>query len=122
MEQITVKQAYFYTVSFILLMMMLYSLNGLVWQVIGIVAPPPLILGQWDYEDAKRQLLWEKYGVMENATVSPQEVLAFVKEQKEKNRQFQIYSWYQGAAKNVISLAVCFPAFWYHWKVARRLE
>jgi len=45
MEQITVKQAYFYTVSFILLMMMLYSLNGLVWQVIGIVAPPPLILG-----------------------------------------------------------------------------
>jgi len=70
MEQITVKQAYFYTVSFILLMMMLYSLNGLVWQVIGIVAPPPLILGQWDYEDAKGQLLWEKYGVTENTTVS----------------------------------------------------
>jgi len=62
MEQITVKQAYFYTVSFILLMMMLYSLNGLVWQVIGIVAPPPLILGQWDYEDAKGQLLWENTG------------------------------------------------------------
>jgi len=59
MEQITVKQAYFYTVSFILLMMMLYSLNGLVWQVIGIVAPPPLILGQWDYEDAKGQLLFD---------------------------------------------------------------
>jgi len=102
MEQITVKQAYFYTVSFILLMMMLYSLNGLVWQVIGIVAPPPLILGQWDYEDAKGQLLWEKYGVTENTTVAPQEVQAFVKEQREKNRQFQIYSWYQGAARNMI--------------------
>lgn len=122
MEQITVKQAYFYTVSFILLMMMLYSLNGLVWQVIGIVAPPPLILGQWDYEDAKGQLLWEKYGVTENTTVAPQEVQAFVKEKKEKERQFQIYSWYQGAAKNAISLAVYFPVFLYHWKVARTLE
>ena len=92
------------------------------WQVIGIVAPPPLILGQWDYEDAKGQLLWEKYGVTENTTVAPQEVQAFVKEQREKNRQFQIYSWYQGAARNMISLVVCFPVFWYHWKVARRLE
>jgi len=118
----TVKQAYFYAVSFILLMMMLYSLNSLVWQVIGIVAPPPLIMGQWNYEDTKRQLLWEKYGTTENVTVTPEEIQAFVKEKKEKERQFRVYSLYQGAAKNAISLAVYFPVFLYHWKVVRTLE
>jgi len=111
MEQITVKQAYFYTVSFILLMMMLYSLNGLVWQVIWHSGTSTSYSGAVDYEDAKGQLLWEKYGVTENTTVAPQEVQAFVKEQREKNRQFQIYSWYQGAARNMISLVVCFPCF-----------
>jgi len=102
-------------------MMMLYSLNGLVWQVIGIVAPPPLILGSGTMKMLKGNYFGKNTGNGEHnsgTTRGP----SFVKEQREKNRQFQIYSWYQGAARNMISLVVCFPVFWYHWKVARRLE
>ena len=118
----TVKQAYFYAVSFILLMMMLYSLNSLVWQVISIVAPPPLTVGQWNYEDAKRQLLWEKYGTTENVTVTPEEVQAFIEQKERESQQSTLYYNWQVVAKNALYLAVIVPLYWYHWKVARTLE
>jgi len=40
--------------------------------------------GTWNYEDAKRQLLWEKYGTTENVTVTPEEVQTFIDQKKGK--------------------------------------
>jgi len=61
----------------------------------GIVAPPPLILGQWDYEDAKGNYFGKNTGNGEHnsgTTRGP----SFRKGAEGENRQFQIYSWYQG--------------------------
>jgi len=74
------------------------------------------------YEDAKRQLLWEKYGTTENVTVTPEEVQTFIDQKEKESQRLTLYYNWQVVVKNALYLAVIAPLYWYHWKVARTLE
>jgi len=74
MQNWTAKKVYFYAVSLVLLLLILFNVGSLLWQLIQITILPPLPSGTWNYEDAKRQLLWEKYGTTENVTVTPEQL------------------------------------------------
>jgi len=122
MQNWTAKKVYFYGVSLVLLLLILFNVGSLLWQVVQITVLPPLPSGTWNYEDAKRQLLWEKYGTTENVTVTPEEVQGFIEQKERESQQSTLYYNWQVVAKNALYLAVIVPLYWYHWKVARTLE
>jgi len=39
-----------------------------------------------------------------------------------ESRKANTYFSWRMMGENMVYLAVCFPVFWYHWKVARSLE
>ena len=122
MQNWTAKKVYFYGVSLVLLLLILFNVSSLLWQLVQITVLPPLPSGTWNYEDAKRQLLWEKYGTTEDVTVTPEEVQAFIEQKERESQQSTLYYNWQVVAKNALYLAVIVPLYWYHWKVARTLE
>ena len=122
MQNWTAKKVYFYGVSLVLLLLILFNVGSLLWQVVQITVLPPLPSGTWNYEDAKRQLLWEKYGTTENVTVTPEEVQGFIEQKERESQQSTLYYNWQVVAKNALYLAVIVPLYWSHWKVARTLE
>ena len=122
MQNWTAKKVYFYGVSLVLLLLILFNVGSLLWQLVQITVLPPLPSGTWNYEDAKRQLLWEKYGTTEDVTVTPEEVQAFIEQKERESQQSTLYYNWQVVAKNALYLAVIVPLYWYHWKVARTLE
>jgi len=122
MQNWTAKKVYFYAVSLVLLLLIIFNVGSLLWQLIQITILPPLPSRMWNYEDAKRQLLWEKYGTTENVTVTPEEVQAFIEQKEKENQRSTLYYNWQVVVKNALYLAVIAPLYWYHWKVARTLE
>jgi hypothetical protein len=84
MHDLTVKKVYFYALSFILLVIMLYSMGEIVWSLSEIIIQPPVL----DIESRKSNMY---------------------------------FNW-RMIEENMVYLAVYFPVFWYHWKVARSLE
>ncbi|MGB4304834.1 MAG: hypothetical protein WBJ18_00800 [Coprothermobacter proteolyticus] len=122
MQNWTAKKVYFYAVSLVLLLLILFNVGSLLWQLVQITILPPLTAGTWNYEDAKRQLLWEKYGTTENVTVTPEEVQTFIDQKEKESQRLTLYYNWQVVVKNALYLAVIAPLYWYHWKVARTLE
>jgi len=70
-----------------------------------------LTAGTWNYEDAKRQLLWEKYGTTENVTVTPEEVQTFIDQKEKESQRLTLYYNWQVVAKNALYLAVIVPLY-----------
>jgi len=65
MQNWTAKKVYFYAVSLVLLLLILFNVGSLLWQLVQITILPSPDRWHVNYEDAKRQLLWEKYGTTE---------------------------------------------------------
>lgn len=124
MHNWTVKKVYYYGGSLILLIMILVIVGNLTYSVVQVAVRPPQPTPTWNYEDAARQLMFEKYGKyeMENATVTPDEVAAWIERKRQESRKTETYYTMQNLLRNLLYLAVVVPTYWYHWKVARTLE
>jgi len=107
MQNWTAKKVYFYAVSLVLLLLILFNVGSLLWQLVQITILPPLTAGTWNYEDAKRQLLWEKYGTTENVTVTPEEVQTFIDQKEKESQRLTLYYNWQVVVKNALPGCNC---------------
>jgi len=115
-------KTYYYVASFVLLMLILFYASNLVSQVVQIMVQPPVSLIRVNYEDAKAQLLWEKYGPAGGGSVTPEEVKEFVIQRELQYRKVALRHNYSIAGRNAIYLLIMIPVYWHHWKVALSLE
>ncbi|WP_012544002.1 hypothetical protein [Coprothermobacter proteolyticus] len=115
-------KVYYYVASFVLLMFVLFYASNLVSQLSGILVQPPLSPIRINYEDAKAQLLWEKYGPAGGGSVTPEEVKEFVIQRELQYRKVALRHNYSIAGRNAIYLLIMIPVYWHHWKVALSLE
>ena len=107
-KQDIARNTYYYVASFVLLMLILFYASNLVSQVVEILVQPPVSLIRVNYEDAKAQLLWERYGTGGNGSVTPEEVAP--------RHSYSI------AGRNAIYLLIMIPVYWHRWKAALLLE
>jgi len=117
-------KVYYYVASFVLLMFILFYANNLVSQLSEILIQPPLRLSaiRINYEDAKAQLLWEKYGPNGSGSVTREEVEEFVLQREQEYRKSALRHTYSMIARNAIYLVIMIPVHGYHWKAALSLE
>jgi len=115
-------KVYYYVASFVLIMFVLFYASNLVSQLSGILVQPPLSTIRINYEDAKAQLLWERYGTGGNGSVTPEEVKEFVLQRELQYRKVALRHNYSIAGRNAIYLLIMIPVYWHHWKVALSLE
>ena len=111
-------KTYYYVASFVLLMLILFYASNLVSQIVQILVQPPVSLIRVNYEDAKAQLLWEKYGPAGGGSVTPEEVKEFVIQRELQYRKVALRHKYSIAVQNAIYLLIMIPVYWHHWKVA----
>lgn len=121
-KQDIARNTYYYVASFVLLMLILFYASNLVSQVVEILVQPPVSLIRVNYEDAKAQLLWERYGTGGSGSVTPEEVKEFVLQRELQYRKATLRHSYSIASRNAIYLLIMIPVYWHHWKVALSLE
>jgi len=115
-------KVYCYVASFVLLMFVLFYANNLVSQLSGILVQPPLSPIRINYEDAKTQLLWEKYGPSGSGSVTREEVEEFILRREQEYRKSALRHTCSIMARNAIYVVIMFPVYMYHWKAALSLE
>jgi len=91
-------------------------------QLSGILVQPPLSPIRINYEDAKTQLLWEKYGPNGSGSVTREEVEEFILRREQEYRKSALRHTYSIMARNAIYVVIMFPVYMYHWKAALSLE
>lgn len=121
-KQDIARNTYYYVASFVLLMLILFYASNLVSQVVEILVQPPVPLIRVNYEDAKAQLLWEKYGPGANGSITPEELKEFVIQRELQYKEVALRHNYSIAVRNAIYLLIMIPVYWHHWKVALSLE
>jgi hypothetical protein len=115
MDKASRRELYFYIASLILLLLIISFTTNALWNIVQATILPFKPVSQMTYYEAKQQLLSQKYGSeIANATVSEEEVKAFMEKNVRQSQRLSIRSYWINVVTSIPYLLVLVLLYLYN--------